>query len=160
MRMPAIVLSALLLAGCAPASVSQSVFARPLLDTTTVGGVGYPLVVEGAEGIGADPVLVAQNMRFPAGLGAGSSFRAIAPGEAPPTHAHLHIRPGQPLAPSTLTFVHGDRRIGVGTFSLAPAAYRDPRALGPVSSILIRDMLIEATRNGSDEWLFLRPRFF
>jgi len=100
--------------------------------------------VEGAESIGLDPVMIAQNMRFPAGLRADSSFRAIAPGTAPPTHAHLRISPGQPLAPATLTFVHGQRRIGMGTFSLSPAAYRDPQALGSVSSALIFDMLNES----------------
>ena len=138
------------LAGCAPTSVSQSVIARPLLNDTTVGWPDYPIIVEGAESIGLNPVVIAQNMRFPAYLRADSSFRAISRAEAPPTHAHLFIQPGEPLAPATLTFVHGPRRIGVGTFSLPPAAYRDPQALGAASATLITDMLEESrdrTRN-------------
>ncbi len=144
MKLPAVILFALALSGCAAQSVSQSVIARPLLNDTTVGWPDYPIIVEGAEGIGLNPVIIAQNLRFPAGLRADSSFRAISPAEAPVTHAHLRIQPGQPLAPATLTFVHGSRRIGVGTFSLPASAYRDPQALGSVSSTLITDMLKES----------------
>jgi len=160
MKMPVLLLAALalLVAGCAPVSISQASFARPLFNDTTVGGAGYPLVVEGAESIGMDPVLVAQNMRFPARLGAGGSFRAVPRGRAPATHAHIYIQPGQPLAPSTLTFVHGTKRIGSGTFSIAPAAYRDPNALGAVSATLIDDLLRKSARNRCDDSFLFHPR--
>jgi len=158
MKSPAAILLALALVGCAPASVSQSVIAKSSLNRTTVGGPGYPLIVEGAESIGLNPVIVAQNMRFPARLGAGGSFRAINPAQAPALHAHLRIQPGQPLASSTLTFVDGYRRLGVGTFSIAPAAYRDPQALGSVSATLITDMLNDAAQTYREDdrpwWLF------
>lgn len=145
------------LAGCAPTSVSQSVIARPLLNETTVGWPDYPIIVEGAENIGANPIVIAQNMRFPAYLRADSNFRAISRAEAPPTHAHLFIQPGEPLAPATLTFVHGTRRIGVGTFSLPPTSYRDPQALGAVSATLITDMLNESReRERNDSRSFRR----
>lgn len=151
MKLPSLLLLITALAGCAPASISQTFIARPLLNETTVGGPGYPIIVEGAENVGLDPVVVAQNLRFPAGLGAGSSFRAIAPADAPPTHAHLRIEPGLPRAASTLTFMHGERRIGVGSFSIAPQAYADPAALGSVSATLITDMLGEARRLTRDD---------
>ena len=137
MRLPALVLVLLVLAGCTPMSISQARMARPLLNETTVGGYGYPIIVEGAENVGSNPALIAQNLRFPAYLGAGTSFRAITPAEAPPTHAHLAIQPGQTLAPSTLTFVHGTRRIGMGTFSIPPGSYNDPQALGAVSALIL-----------------------
>ncbi len=158
MKLPitALLLTAVL-AGCAPASVSQSVIARPLLNDTTVGYPDYPIIVEGAEAIGLNPVVIAQNMRFPAHLRADANFRAISRAEAPPTHAHLSIQPGQALAPATLTFVHGTRRIGVGTFSLPPAAYADRQALGAVSATLINDMLDESRkRERNDDPIFRR----
>ena len=141
MKLPAAIFFALALTGCVQQSVSQSVIARPLLNETTVGWPDYPIIVEGAESVGSNPVAIAQNMRFPAGLRADANFRAIQPGVVPPTHAHLRIQPGQPLAPATLTFVHGTRRIGVGTFAIPPGAYSDPQALGSASSTLIYDML-------------------
>ncbi len=144
MKLPAALFLALALTGCVQQSVSQSVIARPLLNGTTVGWPDYPIIVEGAESVGSNPVTIAQNLRFPAGLRADATFRAIAPGPVPPTHAHLRIQPGQPLAPATLTFVHGTRRIGVGTFAIPPAAYNDPQALGSASATLIRDMLNES----------------
>lgn len=145
MKLPTALVFALALTGCVQQSVSQSVIARPLLNETTVGWPDYPIIVEGAESVGSNPVAIAQNMRFPAGLRADANFRAIAPqGPLPPTHAHLRIQPGQPLAPATLTFVHGPRRIGVGTFAIPPGAYNDPQALGSASSTLIFDMLNES----------------
>jgi len=144
MKLPAALFIALALTGCVQQSVSQSVIARPLLNETTVGWPDYPIIVEGAESVGSNPVAIAQNMRFPAGLRADANFRAIPPGPVPPTHAHLRIQPGQPLAPATLTFVHGARRIGVGTFAIPPGAYGDPQALGSATSTLIYDMLNES----------------
>lgn len=132
------------LCGCAQVGTSQSIIARPLLNTTTVGGPGYPIVIEGAEAIGLTPVAVAQNLRFPARLTAGSSFRAVQEGQAATNHARLRITPAGSRADSTLTFLHGDRRTGVGTFSLPREAYADPRTLGSVSATLIDTMLREA----------------
>lgn len=156
MKLTPLALAAALVAGlaaCAPTgfSVSQSVIARSLLNDTTVGWPDYPIIVEGSESVGLDPLIIAQNLRFPAGLRADSSFRAITPQEAPATHAHLAIQDGQPLAPATLTFVHGTRRIGVGTFSIPREAYADPRALGSVSATLIRDMLNESRERERDD---------
>ena len=153
MKSPFIALAVLLttaVAGCAPASVSQSVIARPLLNDTTVGWPDYPIIIEGSESIGLNPVIIAQNLRFPAELRADSSFRAITRAEAPPTHAHLAILPGDAAAPATLTFVHGTRRIGVGTFSLPREAYANPQALGGTSATLIRDMLRESRNRSRD----------
>jgi len=148
MKLSTALFFALALTGCAQQSVSQSVIVRPLFNDTTVGWPDYPIIIEGAGSVGSNPVAIAQNLRFPAGLRADSSFRAVAPGDAlPPTHAHLLIQPGQPLASSTLTFVHGPRRIGVGTFAIPPGAYRDPQALGSASATLISDMLNESREN-------------
>ena len=143
----------LAIAGCAPQSVSQSVIARSVLNDTTGGWPDYPIIVQGAEAVGQTPQAIATNMRFPAYLRADATFRAIDPAAPPPpTHAHLAIQPGQPLAPATLTFVHGTRRIGVGTFSLPPASYGDGQALGSVSATLIHDMLEESRdRNRNDD---------
>ena len=159
MKRSAIILVALALAGCAPASVSRPLDTTYLLNRTTVGGPDYPIVIEGAESVGLNPVLIAQNMRFPAGLPANSSFRAVSLAEAPPTHAHLRIGAGTALTPATLTFVDRMRPIGSGTFSIPYEAYRDPQALGSVSSVLISDMLVEA-RRGSGGRLIGRNRFY
>ena len=146
----------LTLAGCANVGTSQSIIARPLLNETTVGGPGYPIAIFGAESVGLAPRDIASNMRFPARLMASSSFRAIDDANAPPTHAHLEIAPNGERADSTLTFLHGDRRIGVGTFSLPRAAYADPQALGGTTAVLIDRMLREARARtrGRGRWDF------
>lgn len=140
----AAVIAALMLTACAGTSTSQSIIARPLLNTTTVGGPGYPIVIDGAESVGLTPVTLAQSLRFPPRLRAGSSFRAISGDQAPPTHAHLGIVPAGDRAQATLTFLHGDRRTGVGTFSLPRGQFSDPQAVGSVSSALIDTMLRDA----------------
>jgi|GEM_PF-3073200 len=159
MKYTAALVLALALAGCAPLSISQSLIARPLLNETTVGGRDYPIVIEGAENVGLDPQTVARNLRFPHSLSAGGSFRAISLEAAPATYARLNIGAGQPLTKSTLTFIHGTRRIGLGTFSVAPQAYADPNALGSVSATLILDMLAEASNLRRDNDILLFRRF-
>lgn len=154
MRRIAIALTtALTLTACAPATVSQSLLVRPLFNDTTIGGAGYPIVIEGADRVGLTPDVVAANMRFPARLSADSGFRAIAGPHVPATHAHLAIPPDG-TSNATLTFVHGARRIGVGTFALPPGGYADPAVLGSVSATLIADMLEESRRKTRDSNLY------
>jgi len=159
MKFCVLALFALTLAGCAPLSVSQSLAVKSALNERTVGGAGYPIVIEGAESIGLNPTIIAQNLRFPATLNPASSFRAVTRAEAPRVHARLSIAPGQPLAPANLAFVQGDRTIGTGTFSIRESAYRDPQALGSVSAILISDMLNEA-QEGIEGSLFFPRRYY
>ncbi len=140
---------ALGLSACASASVSQSLLVRPLFNDTTVGWHDYPIVIEGAERVGLTPEVVAANMRFPARLPAGSTFRAISGPQVPVTHAHLAI-PSDGASNATLTFVHGARRTGVGTFAIPASGYANPAVLGSVSAALISDMLKESRRRTRD----------
>lgn len=134
--------AALLLAACSGApSTSQSIIARPLLNATTIGGVGYPIVITGAEHTGLTTQTLAQNLRFPARLPAGSSFRAVDENTQAVNVAHLDIGA---TGASTLSFLHGHRRIGVGEFSLPLSSYADPQALGSTSATLITTMLRES----------------
>ena len=62
----------------------------------------------------------------------------------PVNHARLGIAQNGDRADATLTFLHGDRRTGVGTFSLPRADFANPQAVGSVSATLIDTMLREA----------------
>lgn len=136
-------LAALTLAACSGVpSSSQSIIARSLLNDTTIGSANYPVVITGAEHTGLTPQTIAQNLRFPARLSAGSSFQAIKNDD--PAFVNIAYLDIGANGSSTLTFLHGDRRIGVGEFSLPLNAYANPQALGSTSASLISDMLREA----------------
>jgi len=137
--------AALLLVACSGVpSTSQSFLARPLLNDTTIGGSGYPIVITGAEHTGLTAQTLAQNLRFPARLPAGSNFQAVGEDTTAVNVAHLDIGAN---GASTLTFLHGFRRIGVGEFSLPLQSYADPQALGSTSATLISTMLRESRQS-------------
>jgi len=104
----------------------------------TIGGANYPIVVLGAENTGISAQAIAQNLRFPSRLSSWSSFKAVKESPDLINHAHLDIGAN---GSSTLTFLHGDREIGIGDFTLPLNAYADPNALGSTSATLISSML-------------------
>ncbi len=118
--------------------ITHSVTTLPLLNDTTIGGPDYPVVISGAEQTGLTEEQIAKNLRFPARLRADSSFKAVKEDGYLVDHAHLYIGPD---GTSTLAFLHGNRAIGTGDFSLPLVAYADPQALGSTSSVLISEML-------------------
>lgn len=142
-----LLLAASLLAGCGSISVSRAVFAEAPFDRTTIGGANYPIVVEGAEQIGLTPDAVARSMRFPNNVG-GGSFVAVSRDRLPSAYAVLDI---ERLGTSTLTFIRNGERIAFGTFSLPAQDYADPSAIASTTTVLIRDLLYEASerRNGA-----------
>lgn len=137
---------ALFLSGCAGLGSSQTIYAYTLFDETTVGGPGYPIIIEGAENVGQTPVDIAQKLRFPPGPLSGS-FRAVQGGPVPTNHAHLFIAQSGGRANATLTFLHGKTKTGLGKFSLPRQAFADPAAVGSISATLINDMHREARAN-------------
>lgn len=145
-------IAALALTACQGVPTTQSVIARPMLDETTVGGFGYPVIVSGAEAVGLDPAGVASRLRFPARLGPGD-FRAIPPGVRPPTHAVLALSPAGASVEGELSFVHGVKRIGLGRFTL-PREAVGRGGLGDASATLILSMLLDAQEDRRDdrEW--------
>jgi len=154
MKPTMIAFAALTLAACSGVpSTTQSIIARSLFNETTIGGANYPVVISGAERTGLSAQTIAQNLRFPARLGAGTSFRAVEENPALVNHAHLDIGAN---GSSTITFLHGHRRIGVGEFSLPLNAYGNPQALGSTSATLITSMLRESRdrRRGPNERRF------
>jgi len=139
-------------AGCMPiANTSQSIITRSLFDVSAIGGPEYPLVVSGAENVGMTPAALAQGLRFPPRVRSDSSFRAVQHSPALINHAHLDISPSGNNATAILTFKHGERRIGVGTFTLARQDFANPNALGRISATMINSMLREAEQQKSDE---------
>jgi len=65
-------------------------------------------------------------------------------------YAQLDIAPKGDLAQATLTFLHGQRRIGVGQFTLARQDFANPQTVGRISSSMISSMLQEARFNRID----------
>lgn len=152
MRFLTLAAAALALSACAPiANTSSPIIARVSLNQTTIGGIDYPVVISGAEAVGLSPDVIAGNLQFPPNLRGGSSFRAVAESPNLINHAHLDIRPSGNNATSTLTFLHGDKRTGVGTFTLTRDAYANPRALGSTSASLIGSMLDRAAQIKADD---------
>ena len=136
---------ALTLASCAPIpNTSRTILTRPILDQFSIGGPQYPVVIQGAEAVGLTPNALAQSLRFPARLRAESSFRAAKHTPGLVDHAHLDITVEGDTATALLSFRHGERRIGVGTFTLRRAAFQDPGAVGSISAVLIDSLLREA----------------
>lgn len=146
--------TALALAACAPIpNTSRTILTRPMLDQFVIGGPQYPVVIQGAEAVGLTPDALAQNLRFPASMRAGSSFRAVQHTPDLINHAHLDITTQGDTATGLLSFRHGERRIGVGTFTLTRAAFQNPNALGSTTAVLIDSLLREAReelRDGDD----------
>lgn len=158
MKPTVVVAVALALSACAPvANTSQTILIRPLFTESTIRGAGFPIMVRGAQNVGLEPVTLAQTLRYPASLLPGSSFRAVQDSPDLGSHARLDIAPSGANAIATLTFLHGERRIGVGTFTLPQAAFADPAAVGSASSSLIFSMLIQARndRKDSDDGLWM-----
>ena len=148
----AVVLAAATLAACAPIpNTSETIITRTLFDRSTIGGPQYPVVVRGAENVGVDPATLGQSLRFPVTLRGGSSFLAVADNRRIVNIAYLDVVPQGDVATATLTFLHGDRRIGVGRFTLARQQFSDPRVVGNASASLISSMLQEAREMRFDE---------
>ncbi len=145
MKSTFVIIAALTLTACSGApSIQHSITTQPLFNHTTVGGANYPVVVSGAENTGVSVQQIVKSLRFPARLPANSSFKAVKDGPELINHAHLDIGAN---GSSTLTFLHGDRVIGVGDFSLPLNAYADPDALGSTSATLIHSMLRDSEDN-------------
>lgn len=141
----AALLAAATLAACADLpNTSRATFAMPLLDNSTIGRPDYPVVVRGAESVGMSADALARSLRFPAFLSAGSTFRAVEHSPGMVNHAHLTVTPKGENASATLTFLHGERRIGEGIFTLPRAAFADPVAVGNISAPLISSILQRA----------------
>lgn len=139
---------ALSLVACAPiANTSRTVLTRPLLSEHTIGGQQYPIIIRGAETVGLTPQTLAQSLRFPPRIQLRTSLRAVQDSSDLINHARLDIAPSGNLAEARLTFLHGDRRIGVGVFTLNKADFADPRKVGSTSATLILSMLIDARRD-------------
>ena len=148
----AVVLAAASLAACAPIpNTSQTIITRTLFDRSTIGGPQYPVVVRGAENVGVDPATLGQSLRFPGTLRGDSSFRAVADDRRLINLAYLDVVPQGDVATATLTFLHGDRRIGVGRFTLARQEFSNPSVVGNVSASMINAMLQEARQMRFDE---------
>lgn len=138
-------LAALSISACAPiANTSQTIITRTLFDHSTIGGPQYPVVVQGAENVGVDPTTLGESLRFPATLRGDSSFLAVTDDRRYVNRARLDVVPEGDLATATLTFLHGERRIGVGRFTLARQDFSNPRTVGRISSTMIKAMLQEA----------------
>jgi len=138
-------LAAMTMVACADLPNSSRVtHAMPLLDTSTIGGPGFPVVITGAEVVGLSEAALADSLAFPAFMRADSSFRAARHEPGMVNHAHLDISPSGENASATLTFLHGERRIGAGVFTLPIGAYSNPRAVSGISAPLISSMLRRA----------------
>jgi len=148
----AITAAALSLTACAPiANTSQTIITRPLFDQSSIGGPQYPVIVRGAENVGVAPLALAQSLRFPNRLSADSSFSLVQNDPLLVNYAHLDIAPQGDLATATLTFLHGDRRIGAGDFTLRRQDFANPTAVGNISATMIDVMLREAFEQKFDE---------
>ena len=159
----AVALAAASLSACAPIpNTSQTIITRTLFDSSTIGGPQYPVVVRGAENVGVNPATLGQSLRFPGTLRGDSSFLAVADDRRLVNLAYLDVTPQGDLATATLTFLHGDRRIGVGRFTLARQQFSDPRVVGNASASMINAMLQEARemRFDEDRGGCRRPRCF
>ena len=141
----AVAAAALTVGACAPISnTSQTILVRQLFSEQAVSGVQYPVIVRGAESVGVAPEVLAQSLRFPAGTAGNSSFRLVGPNQRPTNRALLDIAPQGNSATATLTFLHGERRIGVGRFTLEREAFSNPAEVGRISSQMILTMLRQA----------------
>ena len=136
---------AITVAGCAPiANTSNTTLVRKTFNARAISGAQFPVIVSGAESVGVAPAVLAQSLRFPAGLVRNSSFRAVETNERLTNHARLDIAPQGDLATATLTFLAGERRIGAGRFTLERSAFSNPAAVGRISAVMIHTMLLEA----------------
>jgi len=152
MKLFAILGIALTIAACAPIpNTSRTVLTRPLFSDSTIGGPGYPVVIRGAENVGVTPVVLAQSLRFPPRLRSDSSFQAVPASHSLINHARLDIAPAGNAAEATMTFMHGDRRIGVGVFTLPREDFANPSSLGSMSATMISAMLRKAEQDLRDD---------
>ena len=139
---------ALFLTACASIpNTSRTVFTRVLLSEHTIGGQGYPVVIRGAETVGLTPVMVAQGIKFPPRLQRRTSLRVVPDSAGLGGHATLDITPVGNNAEGRLTFLRGDRRIGVGVFTLTKEDWANQNKLSNTTATLIIDMLIDAQQD-------------
>jgi hypothetical protein len=130
--------AAMTLSACADLPNSSRVtHAQTLFDSSVFGGPDFPVIITGAEVVGVPDDVLADSLRFPARSGRGSSFRSAQHEPGMINHAHLDIFPSGENASARLTFLHGERRIGAGIFTLPVAAFSDPYAVGNISATLI-----------------------